>query len=71
MAVAEQVAASAAEMLLEEVLTWLITDVTAHAFTPQKALEILDLERVGVGEKTLKGICVCFTGHLRHVNPKP
>jgi hypothetical protein len=69
-AVVLQVADAAANSMLEQAVEWLLVCATGNAFSNSQRLRILNLERVRCSEKTLKGLCVSFAGHLREVSLK-
>ena len=69
-AVVLQVADAAANLMLEQAVEWLLFGATGDAMSNAQRLHILNLERVRCSEKTLKGLCVSFAGHLRDVSLK-
>ena len=69
-AVVVQVADAAANLMLEQAVEWLLFGATGDALSNSQRLHILNLERVRCSEKTLKGLCVSFAGHLRDVSLK-
>ena len=69
-AIVMQVADAAADLMLEQAIEWLVENASGEAFNNAQRLHTLNLERVRCSEKTLKGLCVCFAGHLRNVSFK-